>query len=139
MLELRHVFFRATSSENDQGSMNLASNTASVATTRPSRVAAIHRRAGWRILPLNIRNDLAGVGFIPAPIEVFGYDAELDDEITGQVLRFDLAALFAPEPQQCRLIITHDNPSIRPSDKVTATDSTGKLSFYCHVQLLVLE
>ena len=35
-------FSAAPSSENDQGSMNLASNTAPVASTMPSRVAAIH-------------------------------------------------------------------------------------------------
>src|SRR4029077_2061214 len=34
-------FSAAASSENDQGSMNLASNTASVPSTIPSRVAAI--------------------------------------------------------------------------------------------------
>ena len=41
-------FSAAASSENDHGSMNLASNTAPVASTRPSRVAAIHRSAGCR-------------------------------------------------------------------------------------------
>ena len=38
-------FSAAASSENDQGSMNLASNTASVPSTMPSRVAAIHGMA----------------------------------------------------------------------------------------------
>src|SRR5262245_41529506 len=38
-------FSAAASSENDQGSMNLASNTASVPSTIPSRVAAIHGMA----------------------------------------------------------------------------------------------
>ena len=38
-------FSAAPSSENDQGSMNLASNTASVPSTIPSRVAAIHGMA----------------------------------------------------------------------------------------------
>ncbi len=33
-------------SENDHGSMNLASNTAPVASTMPSRVAAIQRTTG---------------------------------------------------------------------------------------------
>ena len=39
-------FSAAASSENDHGSMNLASNTASVSSTMPSRVAAIHRFTG---------------------------------------------------------------------------------------------
>src|SRR5215470_890083 len=38
-------FSAAASSENDQGSMNLASNTASVPSTTPSRVAAIQAMA----------------------------------------------------------------------------------------------
>src|ERR1700757_3558840 len=39
-------FSAAASSENDQGSMNLASNTASVPSTMPSSVAAIHGITG---------------------------------------------------------------------------------------------
>ena len=39
-------FSAAASSENDHGSMNLASKTAPLASTRPSKVAAIHLTAG---------------------------------------------------------------------------------------------
>ena len=39
-------FATAASSENDQGSMNLASNTASRSLTNPSSVAAKKRRTG---------------------------------------------------------------------------------------------
>src|SRR5204863_1405490 len=39
-------FSAAASSEKDQGSMNLASNTAPVPPTMPSKVAAIHRFTG---------------------------------------------------------------------------------------------
>ena len=41
-------FSAAASSENDHGSMNLASKTAPLASTRPSSVAAIQRTAGCR-------------------------------------------------------------------------------------------
>src|SRR5580700_7932251 len=41
-------FSAAASSENDHGSMNLDSKTAPELSTRPSRVAAIHRTAGCR-------------------------------------------------------------------------------------------
>src|ERR1700676_5483104 len=41
-------FSAAASSENDQGSMNLASNTAPVPATVPSRVAPIHGSTGCR-------------------------------------------------------------------------------------------
>jgi len=40
-------FSAAPSSENDQGSMNLASKTAPVPSTIPSSVAAIQRLTGW--------------------------------------------------------------------------------------------
>ena len=65
-------FSAAASSENAQGSMNLASNTAPVASTRPSSVAAIQRSAQILGLTLNVRRDLAGICLIPAPIEVLG-------------------------------------------------------------------
>ena len=43
------MYFSADpSSENDHGSMNLASNTAPVPSTFPSRVAPIHRLIGCR-------------------------------------------------------------------------------------------
>jgi NAD(P)-dependent dehydrogenase (short-subunit alcohol dehydrogenase family) len=42
-------FSIAASSENDHGNMNFASNTAPVASTRPSSVAPIQCTAGWRI------------------------------------------------------------------------------------------
>ena len=42
-------------------------------------------------LPLDIRKDLAGIGLVPAPIELLGGEAELDDEIAREVFRLDLA------------------------------------------------
>ncbi len=50
-------------------------------------------------LLLNVDDDLPGLGLVPAPIELLGNDTELDDEVAGQVLRLDLAALFPPQPQ----------------------------------------
>src|SRR6266571_8296487 len=69
-------FSAAASSENDQGSMNLASNTAPVPSTMPSRVATIHGMAEcftrrWT------SDGAAGVALIPAPVEVFGRLPEL--------------------------------------------------------------
>ncbi len=52
-------FSAAASSENDQGSMNLASKTAPTCSTIPSRVAAIQRITGWLDPPLHVRNRLA--------------------------------------------------------------------------------
>ena len=76
--------------------MNLASNTAPVAAIRPSNVAAIHLSAGCRVLLLHVRENLTGIGLIPAPVQVLGRKPELNDEIARQVLRLDLATLFLP-------------------------------------------
>jgi hypothetical protein len=32
---------------------------------------------------LDIRDDLTGIGLVPAPIEILGYDTKLDDEVAG--------------------------------------------------------
>ena len=66
---------------------------------------------------LNIRDDLPGIGFVPAPIEVLGDNSELNDEVAGQVLRLDLAALFAPKPQEGGIVVAHDDPGVRTSYK----------------------
>jgi hypothetical protein len=50
-------------------------------------------------LPLDICKDLAGIGLIPAPVQVLGRQPQLDDEIAGQILWLDLAALFLPKAQ----------------------------------------
>jgi hypothetical protein len=97
VLELRHVLFSGASSEKAQGSMNLASNTASVLSTTPSRVAAIQNRTGWPHPALYVLEHFAGVRLEPAPVQGLSRDAELDNEILGQVHRLDLAALLLPK------------------------------------------
>jgi hypothetical protein len=69
----------APSSENVQGSMNLASNTAPSGSTRPSSVAAIHVCMGCgtrRWTSLMARRVLRSY---PTPVEVLGDGAQLDD------------------------------------------------------------
>ena len=113
-------FSAAPSSENDHGSMNLASNTAPVASTMPSRVAAIQRTTGcctrrWtpvRTWPVLRSNQTA--------IEGLGHDAELDDEVAGEVLGLDLAALFPPQANQGGFVIAHDDAGVRAADKRTS-------------------
>ena len=69
---------------------------------------------------LNVRNDLLGIGLVPTPIKVLGHDAKLDDEVAGQVLGLNLAALFPPQPHQGGLIVAHDDPGVRAADEVAA-------------------
>ena len=71
-------------------------------------------------MALDIAEDLAGVAFEPVPVERLGDHPELDDEIAGEVLRLDLAALLAPEAEQGGFIIAHDDPGVRAADEVAA-------------------
>ena len=116
-------FSAAASSENDQGSMNLASNTAPVPSTMPSRVAAIQEMAEcltrrWTSVTLP-----AGVALVPGPVEVLGRGAELHDQVAGQVLRLGLAALLPPEADQGGLVAPHDDPGVGAADEGAAVDA----------------
>ena len=68
---------------------------------------------------LDRRDNLPGVALVPMPVERFGRDAELDDEIARKVLRLGLAAFLPPEAQEGDLVSTHDNPGIRAADKAS--------------------
>ena len=70
---------------------------------------------------LDICDDPPGIGLVPAPVKLLGGEAELHDQIAGQVLRLDLAALFPPQPQQGGLVIAHDDPGVGAADKAAAT------------------
>ena len=71
-------------------------------------------------LPLDVRDDLTGVGLVPAPVQLLGGRAELNDEVAGQVLWLNLAAFFPPQPQQGGLVVAHDDPGVRAADEGTA-------------------
>jgi hypothetical protein len=49
---------------------------------------------------------------VPTPIEGLGDDPELDDEVPGEILRFDLPALLPPQPQQRGLILPQHDPRV---------------------------
>ena len=72
--------------------------------------------------PLHVLDGVAGVALIPAPVEVLGDRAELDDQVVGEVLRLDLAALLAPQPDQGGLVVAHDDPGIRAADERAAVN-----------------
>ncbi len=76
-------------------------------------------------MPLHVGDDLPGIGLIPAPIELLGHHPELDDEVAGEVLWLDLAALFSPEPQQGEFIVAHNDPGVRAADERAPVDNFG--------------
>ena len=63
-------------------------------------------------LPLDISDEVTGIRLVPAPIEVLGGDAELDEQVAGEVLGLDLAPLFAPQAEEGRFVVAHDDPGI---------------------------
>ena len=63
-------------------------------------------------LPLHIGKQLPGISLIPAPVQVLRRNTKLNDQIAGQVLRLDLATLFAPEPEEGGFIVAHDDSRI---------------------------
>ena len=73
-------------------------------------------------LPLHLDDDLAGVAFVPVPVEVLGHGAELDDQVVREVFRLDLAALFPPQAEQGGFIVAHDDPGIRAADERSAIE-----------------
>ena len=62
--------------------------------------------------PLNLGDNLAGVALVPAPVELLGDAAELDDQVAGQVFGLGLAPFLPPEPEQGGLVIAHDDPGV---------------------------
>ena len=110
-------FSAAASSENDQGSMNLASNTASVPSTIPSRVAAIQGIAEcltWRCTSRTRRPVLRSY---QERLSSSVATPELHDQVAGQVLRLGLAPFLAPKADQGRFITAHDDPGVRAADE----------------------
>jgi hypothetical protein len=77
----------------------------------------------------------AGVEFVPMPIEGFGHQAKLDEEVAGQVLWSDLAAFFPPKAEQRGLIIAHDGPGIRTTDEAASFAESANNSLCMFVGL----
>jgi hypothetical protein len=68
---------------------------------------------------LDIGEYLTRIGLIPAPVQLFGRNAELDNEIARKIRGLDLAPLLTSEADQGRLIIAHNDPGVRAADEVT--------------------
>jgi hypothetical protein len=71
---------------------------------------------------LDTRDGVAGVTFVPDPIEVLGHHAELNDEVCREVLWADLAPLFLPQPDQGLLILPRDDPGVGTTDEAAAVN-----------------
>ena len=96
-------------------------------------MAAAHRRAieGERQY-LTLRQDPPGVPLVPAPVQGLGCDAELDDEIVGQILRLGLAALFLPQPDQRGFVAAHNNARVRAAEETASMSKIVCACVYTH-------
>ena len=72
------------------------------------------------LLMWNRKTHFSGNALVPGPIEVLGRQAKLDDEVAGQVLWPDLAALFLPQADEGLLILPHDDAGVGATNEVTA-------------------
>ena len=62
--------------------------------------------------------DLTGIALVPTPVQFFGRNPKLDNEIAGQILRFDLTTLLPPQPEEGGFIIAHNDAGVRATDEV---------------------
>jgi hypothetical protein len=67
---------------------------------------------------LNVPDGAPGIAFVPLAIEVLGRDSELDDQVSGKVLRPDLAPLFLPKADQGLFVLAHDDAGVGAADEV---------------------
>jgi hypothetical protein len=61
---------------------------------------------------LALANAMAGHPLKPEPIEPFGDEPQLDDQIAGQVRWLGVAALLLPQSDQGVLVAAHDDPGV---------------------------
>jgi hypothetical protein len=85
--------------------------------------------------PLDSGDSLAAVALVPAPVELLGDAAELDDQVAGQVLRLGFAALFPPKPEQGGFVVAHDGPGVGAADERAAV----KVGSFRKLHLRVLQ
>jgi hypothetical protein len=64
-------------------------------------------------LPLHIRKHLTGIGLVPAPVQLLGGNAKLDNKIAGEIFRLDFASFLAPEPSLSPMMIRASEPPIK--------------------------
>jgi hypothetical protein len=62
--------------------------------------------------PLYVRNEVASIPLVPMAIQLLRHGAKLDDQVPGQILGLDIAALLLPKPVQPIPVVAHDDPRV---------------------------
>ena len=103
MLQLGHVFFGRPFLRERPGQHEFGFEHGAAGIDQAVQGCG-HPRADGMLNPaLHVLDRLTGVALVPAPVEVLGDGAELNDQVVGEVLRLELAAFLAPEAEQLRL------------------------------------
>jgi hypothetical protein len=68
-------------------------------------------------LALHVSDAPTGVAFVPNTVQFLSGGPELHDKVAGQVLWLGLTPLLAPELDQGRFVIAHNDPGIGPADE----------------------
>jgi hypothetical protein len=87
--------------------------------------------------PLHVGDRLSGIALEPRSVEVLRDDAELDDQVSGQVLGLKFTALFLPQPKQGGFIRAHDDPGVGAANEFSAIRCIGCENLQIHVCLQV--
>src|SRR6516164_4225853 len=130
VLQLRHVFLgrgflRERPGQHELGLEDCAGSFNSA--VQCGRHPAEHRMPDPL---LNIGDYLSAIGLIPAPVQVLGRNAKLDDEIARKVFGLDLAPLLPPEAEEGALVIPNDDTGVGAADEITAVTPYYASQFY---------
>ncbi|KYK46056.1 hypothetical protein A1D31_34150 [Bradyrhizobium liaoningense] len=63
-------------------------------------------------LPLHIIHAVTARPLVPPSIQILGHTAELDDELSTEVLWFDLPALLPPKSKESIRLVPHNNSGV---------------------------
>ena len=73
-----------------------------------------------------------GISFEPLAVEVLRDDPKLDNQVAGEVLRFDFSTLLAPEAEERGFVLPHNDPGVRTADERPAVTLQFPLDFRSH-------
>jgi hypothetical protein len=71
-------------------------------------------------LALDVGDAPAGIALVSGSVEFLGGSPKLYNQVAGQILRRRFSALLAPELDQGRFVVAHDDPGVRAPDEYSS-------------------
>jgi hypothetical protein len=124
-------FSAAASSENDHGSMYLASKTAPVSLTKPSSVAPIQGMVLWTAWRWMSEIRWPESCSYQRRFEVLGHQPELDDQDAREVDRRRFSPFFLPKTMERLFVLAHDDPGVRAGH----SSAVHRIGVFSHLSL----